>query len=216
MTIYIPAAAQTDATHPTANLAGYPAIDMFGELGEAVVMEAAGRVAGAYDNPWHPGFGGHTFYYFTATHGVYFVTHLDEGGAISNGNYPAGTTVGHLTRSALHASYLNKPPGAHVHVGNTTWSGFDYAGRPIHGSGVQGGGNAPPGKSPPANRTPPPKRTAPPTQLPNDVAAPGAQLKRRGNVVANWKNLMLAIGSTLPTQDVHVRHIGHQIRRAVR
>lgn len=81
------------------------------------------------------------------------------------------------------------------------------------------GAGAPPGShgSPKAPRTSPsPRHQSPRTQLPSSPTPPGSLMTRRGTVVANWHNLMLALGSTLPAQDYEARKMIRRFTRAVR
>jgi hypothetical protein len=190
----------TAATHCTDGLSGYPAIDFMGSLGEDVFIGEGGMVVDPHLIPWHEGFGGWTFYFYGDSLGHYFVTHLDEGFQIAAGRVEAGALVGHLTRSATHAALIN---GAHVHVGNTTWSG------PGLNCGTAAGTTGAPAK-PPVHRTTP--RVIHPPSGPTGPTGEPVKL----NPFTAWKHLTGALGSTIPTQDQRARAASNLFMRAVR
>lgn len=117
--IAVPSSA--NATHCTDGLAGFPAIDLMGPLGAAVLAPEGGTLSNPHLIPWREGFGGQTFT-FTADDGtVYWMTHMDESNAMPAGRYEAGDVIGYLTDDPTKADLIN---GAHVHVGSPAYTGL--------------------------------------------------------------------------------------------
>lgn len=84
------------STHDTAGLSGFPAVDVFGQPGEAVVAPEAGNLVDVHQIPWDQGkrVGGITAYLQGADGNTYFLTHL--GGKVVAGPVAAGQQIGEV------------------------------------------------------------------------------------------------------------------------
>jgi hypothetical protein len=176
MAIRIPTR-NTGATHCTAGLSGYPAEDFSGVLGENVYIGEPGSVIDAHLIPWRQGFGGWTFYFLADSGAQYFVTHLDESFEVHDGRLAAGALVGRLTRDPAHAALIN---GAHVHVGNSRYSGPGLScgvAAPLTAAGTT------------ASR--------PPTTGQSVLVPSGDPQQRSGRLFVGWGHLRNALGFAL-------------------
>ena len=83
-------------THQTAGLAGFPAIDVFGQPGTPVISPVTGRIVDVHMIPWNAQerVGGETAYLQGANDRTYFLTHLM--GAVPSGLVTAGQQIGQV------------------------------------------------------------------------------------------------------------------------
>jgi len=82
------------ATHQTAGLSGFPAIDVFGNPGTPVLAPVGGNIVDVHMIPWNQQqrVGGETAYLQGANDRTYFLTHL--GGNVPTGPVTAGQQIG--------------------------------------------------------------------------------------------------------------------------
>lgn len=186
----------SSATHCTEGLTGYPAIDFFGALGEDVFIGEGGSVVYPHLIPWHQGFGGWTFYYEGDSGSRYFVTHLDEGYRVAAGRLESGALIGHLARRSEDAALIN---GAHVHVGNTRWTG----------AGLSCGVAAPPLGS---------TATSPSRGPRVEVRGPRADGRegRAATFPEAFHHFVHAVGVTIPTRVKWANYASRRMKRAIR
>ena len=83
-------------THQTAGLAGFPAIDVFGQPGTPVISPVTGRIVDVHMIPWNAQqrVGGETAYLQGANDRTYFLTHLM--GNVPTGPVTAGQQIGQV------------------------------------------------------------------------------------------------------------------------
>jgi hypothetical protein len=81
-------------THQTAGLAGFPAIDVFGQAGTPVISPVTGRIVDVHMIPWNQTerVGGETAYLQGSNDRTYFLTHL--AGNVPTGPVTAGEQIG--------------------------------------------------------------------------------------------------------------------------
>lgn len=114
----LPLPATFSPTHQTSGLPGFPAVDVSGTPGEAVLSPASGTIGDVHFIPWDIAkrIGGFTFYLISAT-GTYFLTHFGGVTVRSGQTVSAGQqlgTVGAVPQNAW---------AAHIH------EGFDPGGK---------------------------------------------------------------------------------------
>lgn len=146
------------STHETAGLPNFPAVDVFGQPGEAVRAPEAGTLVYPHTIPWDIGkrVGGETVYLQGADGNTYFLTHL--AGKLAAGRVEAGQQIGQVAAV---------PGGAwqpHIHEG-------------LHpGLYTPGGASSSPVASTPAQSVPMPAvPTNPQVQSPMSVPGPRSQ-----------------------------------------
>lgn len=118
--LYLPA--DFKATHDTAGLSGFPAIDNFAAAGTPVLAPVGGKLVYVHNIPWNQAkhVGGTTAYLQGVNGKTYFLTHL--AGNVPTGNVTAGQNIGSVAAvpngwwpTHVHEGVYNgiyNPPGA--------------------------------------------------------------------------------------------------------
>jgi hypothetical protein len=197
VTVVIPYPAPSATTHCTDGLAGFPAIDFGGSVGEAVAISEYGVAFNVHLIPWGGKVGGFTVY-FQSPSGTYFITHLED--AVTGGTYPAGAVLGHLADPVAHGGDWTF---VHTHVGATFWPdppgkhcGISLVAHPNVGTiNIPGGAVRPFGADPTNTEQ---------VALAHASHLPGA-----------WRHFTRSLSRTLPTQMRRARVAHRNLRRVV-
>jgi len=97
-------------THQTAGLAGFPAVDMFGQPGTPVLAPEDGRITrttGRAPGVGDPDFNGFSLYYVGASGTTYYIAHLHRVGKL--GDYKRGQVIATIAAGTTG--------GPHAHIG---------------------------------------------------------------------------------------------------
>lgn len=99
------------ATHQTAGLPNFPAVDVFGQPGEPVLAPVSGTIVDVHGIPWNQRehVGGETAYLQGDDGNTYFLTHLQ--GNVPSGRVQAGQPIGQV--AAVPGSWWP----SHIHEG---------------------------------------------------------------------------------------------------
>jgi hypothetical protein len=118
-TLALPAAFR--ATHQTAGLPGFPAVDVFGQAGTPVLAPVGGRLVDVHTIPWNAQqrVGGETAYLQGSNDRTYFLTHLQ--GGVPSGPVTAGEQIGEV--GAVPQGWWQPHIHEGVYRGSTTRAG---------------------------------------------------------------------------------------------